>query len=166
MRVPETFGVLRAAVLAFGVLLASSAQAETYTVRVVGITNGDTFRAVHEGREVIVRLRWIDAPEKDQPFGDRAKQALGELVAGQVVTVRDWGPDRNGRRLSEVMLPDGRNVNREMVRLGWAWWFRKYSKDVTLGSLEADARGAGRGLWADPHPIPPWEWRVSKAPRP
>jgi endonuclease YncB( thermonuclease family) len=60
------------------------------------------------------------------------------------------------------MLADGRNVNRELIRLGWAWWFRKYSHDVTLGTLEAEARASGRGLWADPHPIPPWEWRTSK----
>jgi hypothetical protein len=64
---------------------------------VVAIPDGDTFRALHEGREIIIRLRWIDAPEKDQPFGDQAKQALGELMAGQVVTVRietavSWPP--------------------------------------------------------------------------
>jgi micrococcal nuclease len=62
-----------------------------------------------------------------------------------------------------VTLADGRNVNRELVRLGWAWWFRKSSMDVTLGSLEADARTAGRGLWAGAHPMPPWQWRLAKS---
>ena len=61
-----------------------------------------------------VRLRWIDAPENGQAFGDQAKQALGELVAGQIVTVRDY----QGRRLAEVTPADGRNLNRELVRLG------------------------------------------------
>src|SRR5262249_58694359 len=102
---------------------------------------------------------------KGQPFSDRAKQALVELVAGQVVTLRDYGPDRNGRRLAEVVLRDGRNVNREMVRLGWAWGFRKYSHGVTLGTLAAEAPAAGRGLWVDPHPMPPRERAASKSAR-
>jgi endonuclease YncB( thermonuclease family) len=154
---------LGGAALILGLLFASFAQAATYTARVVAITDGDTLRALHEGREVVVRLRWIDAPENGQAFGDQAKQALGELVAGRIVTVRDYGPDHQGRRLAEVTLADGRNVNRELVRLGWAWWFRKSSTDVTLGSLEADARAAGRGLWADAHPMPPWQWRLAKS---
>jgi len=155
--------VLRVASLALSLLCAVSAQAATYTARVVSITDGDTLRVVSEGRELVIRLRWIDAPEKGQPFGDQARQALSELLAGQVVIVRDYGPDRHGHRLAEVVLSDGRNVNREMVRLGWAWWFRKYSRDVALGTLEADAQAARRGLWADPHPTPPWEWRASHA---
>jgi endonuclease YncB( thermonuclease family) len=75
---------------------------------VVAVTDGDTLRALQDGREIIVRLRWIDASEGGQPFSDKAKQKLGELVAGKVVTVRDYGPDRNGRRLAEVTLADGR----------------------------------------------------------
>ena len=162
MRGSQIRAAVRAAVLAVSLLGAWSAQAATYSARVVSITAGDTLHALCEGREIIVRLRWIDAPEKGQPFSDKAKQALGELVSGQVVIVRDYGPDRHGRRLAEVVLANGRNVNRELVRLGWAWWFRKYSHDAVLGTLEAEARAAGRGLWADPHPIPPWEWRASK----
>jgi endonuclease YncB( thermonuclease family) len=158
--------ILRSAALLLGALVPFGAAAGTYTARVVGITEGDTLRAVHEGREIIVRLRWIDAPEKGQPFGDRAARALGELATGRVVTVRDFGADRSGRRVAEVVLPDGRNLNRELVRLGWAWWARKSSADVTLGTLEANARAAGRGLWAAARPIPPWEWRSAKAPSP
>jgi hypothetical protein len=87
---------LSAAVLAVCLLWAWSAQAATYTARVVDHGRGDTLHALHDGRELIVRLRWIDAPEKGQPFGDQAKQALGELVTGQAVTIRDYGPDRHG----------------------------------------------------------------------
>src|SRR5262245_25132754 len=153
---------VRAVVLAVSLLGAWSAQAATYAARVVSISDGDILHALYEGREIIVRLRWIDAPEKGQPFSDQAKEALGKLVVGQIVIVRDYGPDRRGRRLAEVVLADGRNVNRELVRLGWAWWVRKDSHDGPLGTLEAEARAAGRGLWADPHPIPPWEWRASR----
>jgi len=155
--------IVRLALVAVSLLLAVSAHAATYPARVVAITDGNTLKAVHEGREIVVRLRWIDAPEKGQRYSSQSKQALGELVGGQVVTVRDFGADAHGRRVADVMLSDGRNVNRELVRLGWAWWFRKYSRDATLGTLEADARAAKRGLWADAHPVPPWEWRASQA---
>jgi micrococcal nuclease len=157
-------GVVRLAFLGVSLLFGVSAHAATYPARVVAITDGNTLKAVHEGREIVVRLRWIDSPETGQRYGSQAKQALGAMVGGQLVTVRDFGSDAHGRRLADVVLPDGRNVNRELVRLGWAWWFRKYSRDVTLGTLEADARAARRGLWADAHPVPPWEWRASQAP--
>ncbi len=154
--------MLRLAALLVGLFLAVSAEAETYSARIVGVLEGDTVRLLHGGREVVVRLRWIDAPEEGQAFGREAKQALAALTARQTVLVRDYGPDRSGRRLAELILPDGRNVNRELVRAGWAWWSRKSSKDQALGSLEAEARAARRGLWADPHPMAPWEWRASK----
>jgi micrococcal nuclease len=163
---PCASGGLRAATLLLALLFTVSAHAATYSARVVAVTAGDTLKARHDGRDLILRLRWIDAPEKGQPFCDQATQALSALVGGQMVTVRDYGPDRNGRRLVELVLPDGRNLNRELVRLGWAWWFRKAPGDTLLGTLEAEARAAGRGLWADAHPVPPWEWRASKTLRP
>ena len=44
--------------------------------------------------------------------------------------------------------------------LGWCWWYRKYAPgNAELETLESEAREAQRGLWADPHPVPPWEWR-------
>ena len=68
--------------------------------------------------------------------------------------------DQYGRLVADVILPDGRNLNRELVRAGLAWWYRRYAPhDAELEALEAEARAARRGLWADPHPVPPWEWR-------
>jgi endonuclease YncB( thermonuclease family) len=94
----------------------------------------------------VVRLRWIDAPERGQRFGDEASGALSDLITGHIVTVHDYGADIHHRRLADVTLDDGRSVNRELVRLGWAWWFRKYTKDMTLCTFEAEARAYGRGL--------------------
>jgi micrococcal nuclease len=84
-----------------------------------------------------VRLQGIDAPEARQPFGTRAKQFASSLV----------------------IMPDGRNLSHELVRAGFAWWFQKYSTDATLKALESEAREAHRGLWADPSPVAPWDWR-------
>jgi endonuclease YncB( thermonuclease family) len=154
----RTGSIIGTAALALSLFVALSAHAATYTARVASVTDGDTFKALHDGREIIVRLRWIDAPERGQRFSDQATPALSDLIAEHTVTVHDYGADLHHRRLADVTLEDGRSVNRELVRLGWAWWFRKYTKDITLRTLEAEARAAGRGLWADPHPIPPWEW--------
>jgi endonuclease YncB( thermonuclease family) len=62
-----------------------------------------------------------------------------------------------------VVLPDGRNLNRELVQAGLAWWYRKYAPDDReLEKLEAEARSAKRGLWQDPNPVPPWEFRKKR----
>jgi hypothetical protein len=63
-------------------------------------------------------------------------------------------------------LRDGRSLNREMLRLGLAWWFRQYAPtDSDLQRLQREARQAGRGLWADSGAVPPWEWRADHRPR-
>ncbi len=57
---------------------------------------------------------------------------------------------------------DGQDVNRQMVADGLAWHFTRYSDDATLAEAEREARGARRGLWADPEAVPPWEWRATE----
>jgi endonuclease YncB( thermonuclease family) len=55
---------------------------------------------------------------------------------------------------------DGTNVNHELVKDGWCWWDRKYAPGSTLlEELENAAREGRKGLWADPHPLPPGEER-------
>ncbi len=66
--------------------------------------------------------------------------------------------DRYGRTLRTVYV-DGTSVNRELVRNGFAWHFKRYSKDKELDALEAQARRQRLGLWRDPHPVSPWEFR-------
>ena len=71
--------------------------------------------------------------------------------------------DRYGRTVADVILVDGRILNHELVRAGLAWRYRKYAPDIgTLAQLEAAARDAKRGLWSQPNPLPPWEWRKTK----
>ncbi|MGH7257019.1 MAG: thermonuclease family protein [Nitrospiraceae bacterium] len=118
--------------------------------------HGDSIR---DGKAEQIRLNGIDCPEKKQPFGTRAKQFTSQEAFGKEVTVKEVGRDRYGRTLAEVILPDGRSLNQELLKAGLAWWFRKYSKDIGLGDLEDEARLANRGLWADKNPVPPWEWR-------
>jgi endonuclease YncB( thermonuclease family) len=143
-------------------LLTGSASAETFTARVIGITDGDTLTVLRVGRPEVIRLRGIDAPERGQAYGERATQYAAALAFGKVVAVEAAGRDRHRRLLAEVHLPDARSLNQELVRAGLAWWFRRYSADRTLARLEAEARTGRRGLWADPRPTPPWAFRSER----
>ena len=133
---------------------------------VVGVIDGDTIEVWHDGESERIRLRGIDAPEKRQAFGKASKRAASEMSFGKDVLVEEYGRDKYGRTLGEVILPDDRSLNREMVRRGHAWQYRKYSNDDTLERLEGDARRSRRGLWEDDSAEPPWEYRKhSKARR-
>lgn len=99
--------------------------------------------------------------EGGQPFGNRAKQFVLEAAGKKTVRVVAGETDRYGRLIGEVFLPDGRSLNRELVREGYAWWYQRYSRDQSLGELEAQARRERRGLWRDPQPLAPWEWRAA-----
>ena len=126
----------------------------------MGVSDGDTITVMHNGKGERIRLHGIDCPEKRQAFGNRAKQFTSTLVFGKTVTVQVMDRDRYGRTVGEVLLPDGRSLNRELVRAGFAWWYRRYAPDdETLDQLEHEAWGTQRGVWADPHAVPPWEWR-------
>jgi micrococcal nuclease len=86
-------------------------------------------------------------------FSNRAKQFVSGLCFGKEVTVKPRGLDRYQRTVADVILPDGRNLNHEIVRAGFAWWFRKYAPgDETLERLEKEARQARRGLWIGESP--------------
>ena len=115
---------------------------------------------LHGLEPIKVRLIEIDAPEKAQAFGNKSKQALAALVFGKDVEIEEHGKDKYKRTLGRVVV-NGVDANAEMVRQGYAWVYRKYSKTPELLRIEAQAKEAKRGLWADADPIPPWEWRHS-----
>jgi len=132
----------------------------TFTSTVLSVTDGDTLTVTVNGINEKVRLNGIDCPESDQTFGNQATQLTKQLALEKAVTVTDFGRDKYHRMIGEIVLPDGRNLNRELVREGFCWWYRKYApNDSALEQLEVEARETKRGLWADPQPVPPWEWR-------
>jgi endonuclease YncB( thermonuclease family) len=117
-------------------------------------------RLMLEDRTERIRLNGIDCPEKGQSFGQKAKHATSALVFQKEVTLQAHGRDKHGRTIADVLLPDGTNVNQMLVKDGWCWWYRKYAPaNVILEHLELRARASRVGLWADPAPIPPWDWR-------
>lgn len=141
---------------------AHTALAFDFSGKVVGVTDGDTISVLHDGRAEKIRLDGIDCPESHQAFGAKAKHFTSDLAFGQIVTVKVKEKDKYGRTVGEVILQDGRSVNRELVQSGLAWWYRKYSTDQSLGELEAQAKADHRGLWADQDPTPPWDFRQNK----
>ena len=145
----------------FLALLAAALPARAdLPVRVVAVHDGDTLTVLADGRRrVSVRLIDIDAPELGQPFGKRAKASLADLCFGQPAGMDVRGRDRYGRTLARVTC-SGRDANAEQVRLGYAWVYTRYAPaDSPLYALQHDAITARRGLWIDPDPMPPWEWR-------
>jgi endonuclease YncB( thermonuclease family) len=142
--------------------LPALAGAATLSGKVVKVVDGDTIDVLQDRTTVRIRLNGIDAPERGQAFGNRAKQFVLGVAARQTVTVEIRDVDRYGRSVGDEFLPDGRNLNREIVAAGYAGWYRKYSKDQSLGRLEEEARRGRRGLWQDREPVPPWERRKAK----
>lgn len=132
---------------------------------VVAITDGDTLTVLdRDKRQHRVRLLGIDAPERSQDFGERSRQSLADLVFRKQVHVVVPKLDRYGRKLGKVTV-GGRDVNLEQLRAGMAWYYCQYESDVfredraTYDRAEREAKAAKRGLWADPRPTPPWEFR-------
>ena len=123
----------------------------------------DTIEVLHNTHPERVRLSDIDCPEKGQAYGNNAKHAASQLVFGRDVILQTHGQDKYNRTLADVFLRNGTHVNHTLVKDGWCWWYRKYAPgDTALEGLENEAREARKGLWADPQPVPPWEWRKRK----
>ena len=135
----------------------------TFVGKVTGIKDGDTFEVLYDGQPERVRLADIDSPEKSQPFGNNAKQYASDLCFGKTVTVISTGKrDRYGRVIGTVITSEGVNVNEQLVRTGYAWHYKAYSKNKELDAIENTARKNGAGLWADKNPQEPWLWRKQK----
>jgi len=155
--------------LTFALMLVSallSAEAATITGRVVAVADGDTVTVIDASNtQHKIRLAGIDAPERNQSFGQRSKQSLSDLVFNKQVTVETDKRDKYGRDVGKILLPTGQDVNLEQVTRGFAWHYKQYEKEQTPNDrklydfAEREARTARRGLWADADPMPPWEFR-------
>lgn len=139
-------------------------QAFAWPGQVVSVTDGDTIKVLQDGRETKIRLYGVDTPEKKMAFGQKAKDFTASMVAGKVVEVEPVDQDRYGRTVGIVTVA-GRNLNEELVKNGFAWVYRQYCRRGECSTWlkeELQARAARIGLWADPAPVPPWDWRKAK----
>ena len=127
-----------------------------FSAKVVKISDGDTITVLSDKEQTKVRLYGIDAPEKKQDYGQKSRQFLASLIAGQVVEVESKGKDRYKRTLG-IIHHKGQDINAQMVLNGYAWAYAKYS--IIYVDHERLARENKRGLWQSSDPTPPWEWR-------
>lgn len=147
-------------VVAATVALCAHVRADELTGDVVGISDGDTLVVLVDHRQIRVRLAEIDAPERGQAFGNKARQHLGDLCIRRAARVTPQVQDAYGRVVARVTC-DGLDASEGQVRAGFAWVYTKYAPlDSPLYVLEAEARAARRGLWLDPKPQPPWDRRA------
>lgn len=152
------FAVL--ASLIFSVLV----KADELSGKVVKVADGDTLTLLTpDKQQVRIRLAQIDAPEKAQPYGQKAKQALSDRVFGRTISVRVETTDRYGRTVGTVFIA-GHDVNIDLVKGGHVWVYRQYAKDQDYYAAEEQAKKQKIGLWAlqNDQRMPPWEWRKSK----
>lgn len=133
-----------------------------FAAKVITVHEGDRLTIRHDGRSETIYLKDIDCPELQQPYGKQAQRVTAAFVGNRDVVIRALTRDKQGRTSAEVLLPNGPNVGRELVKEGLAWWRRSGSDDLSLGDLEELARAEHRGLWSEPNPMPPWKWKATK----
>ena len=137
--------------------------AEPFTCRVMTISEGDTFSCLTtENKRLRVRLAEIDAPERKQPYGAEAKQALSDLVLEKQVVLHVQEVDRYRRTLARAFVGSV-DVNYTLVAQGAAWAYTEQLKDHRLKDAETLARNMGKGLWQLPAEdiVAPWDWRYA-----
>lgn len=135
---------------------------QTFYAKVVGVHDGDSITVLSSSNQQIkVRLEGIDCPELKQDFGQKAKQYTSSLCFQKQVRIVTTGKDRYGRTLAFVYVGNT-CINRELLKAGMAWHFKKYNSNSELGKLESIARSKKIGLWSQPSPIPPWDFRKKK----
>ena len=155
-------------------LLTASVAYADVTGRVVAVTDGDTIKILDSDQvQHKVRLTGIDAPERGQPFGTVSRDHLASMVAGKEVLVESTKSDRYGRTLGKVWVQPSDcpscgktlDANHAQLLAGMAWWYRYYAKEQPpedrgrYESAEDEAKARRLGLWADPDPINPYDWR-------
>lgn len=151
--------------LAAPALAAPPATETRLQLKVTSVHDGDTFTGTDEtNQQVKVRLDAVDAPELGQPYGQASRKALSEKIFGKDVTVLTKKHDRYGRTIGHVIV-EKRDINLELLDEGAVWHYEDYDHNKRLREAEQTARTAKKGLWKDPNPIAPWDWRKSEKER-
>lgn len=162
---------MRTILLATLFALPTLAAAETFSGRVIGVSDGDTITILQiEGERKTprkIRISGIDAPESKQAFGNRAKEAMSALTFRKQADADCPTVDRYGRDVCKVTV-NGVDVGLALIQQGYAWHFKKYQRTqpkpdrAIYSDAEDKARTDRIGLWRDPNPVAPWDWRKNK----
>lgn len=145
------------------------ATADSFIGRVIRVGDGDTFDIAfgEAGEKVRVRLYGLDAPELAQPHGREARDFLSKLLLNREVRVDKEDLDQFGRVVGQV-FDSGLSINLTLVASGHAWVYERYCQAPICHQMkneENQARQKKLGLWGQPDPQPPWQWRQSQSDR-
>ncbi|ESQ52751.1 hypothetical protein EUTSA_v10016915mg [Eutrema salsugineum] len=124
--------------------------------RVLNIQNEEVL-----ARKFRIRLRGIDAPESQMPFGKEAQEGLLKIVQWKSLKVLVYGEDQYGRCVADIYC-NGVFVQEAMLKKGLAWHYVTYDKRMVLAKWEKEARQKRIGLWASSNPEKPWDWRRNR----
>ena len=167
MKRRQIIPILFAFLFFFGTPLASGGD-----FKVTRVYDGDTVKAETGEIVIYIALLGIDAPEFSsrpgmaaQPYGEKARQSLAEMVLNRTVVVEGYGtmpyPDKC---IISILYSNGKNVNLEMVRSGLAEVEREnlpegFNLEPFL-EAEREAKAAKRGMWrlGDEY-VSPRDWR-------
>lgn len=157
-----------ASIALFLIAVPSFPLPRTVEGKVTKVADGDTLTVLtRDGTRIKVRLYGIDAPEirheemPGQPYGEGAKSALKQFALGKWVTVEIVDVDTHGRVVG-IVRREGVDINREMVRSGYAWAYRRFLSAPYASAYidaESEARSRRLGLWKQTHPDPPWKFK-------
>ena len=125
------------------------------------VSDGDTIKVKSKDKIYVIRLYGIDAPEVNQPYGNKITKFLKDKLESKQVTINYSSKDRYGRIIGKVYY-DGIYINELLIKIGGAWHYKQYSNDVNLNNAEQSAKKNRLGIWDQELVIPPWEWRKGK----
>jgi endonuclease YncB( thermonuclease family) len=132
------------------------------SVKVIGISDGDSFTVLFKNEPFKIRIHGIDAPERDMPFYKTSKGFLASLIFNKYVNLEITDKDKYQRFVADVYLNNQVNIGYEMIKKGMAWHYLKYSDDSKMTDYEQIARDFKIGLWQDNNPEAPWEFRKNQ----
>lgn len=148
---------------ALSLMLVGAANAEIIAGKVIKVADGDTVTIVSNSKQYKIRLAGIDTPEKTQPYFSQAKQFTSSQVFNKQVKADVRDKDRYGRYVADVYYGD-KWLNLELVKVGAAHVYERYTNDPHLFNAQAVAKNNKKGIWSLPasQQTPPWEFRRNK----
>lgn len=149
--------------LSFLLIGAFVCEAQTFSVRVVKVVDGDTFDGMNsDGLVLRFRINAIDTPERGQAYCNVATSHLKSLIAWKTIKVTVKEKDRYGRFIATPYTPSGEDVSLLMLRAGMAWHYAKYDSTEAYANAMQKARAERKGLWKDANPVNPEQYRRNK----
>lgn len=124
------------------------------------ILDGDTIEIVSAQGKTRIRLYGVDTPEKKQAYGKESRLFTISMVAGKTIEVQEKGFSYN--RIVGIVYVGDVCLNMELLKAGFAWLAPGYCKESFCNSwkdIEHEAKNNSLGLWADPQPVSPWDYR-------